>query len=37
MCREFGWTYQEFLEQPQWFIETYNIMKSQEAKSTSGK
>ena len=24
-CKNFGWTYQEYLNQPHWFLELYKL------------
>lgn len=37
MCKEFGWTYIEYLNTPQWFIETYNITKAKDSELASKK
>ncbi len=32
-CEKMHWTYEEFLEQPHWFIETLLIKWSEETKA----
>ena len=31
ICKQFNWTYQEYENTPQWFIETVRIRKAAEA------
>lgn len=31
ICKEFGWTYYEYIKTPLWFLETVRIRKTTEA------
>jgi hypothetical protein len=33
LCREFKWTYQEYRNQPTWFIRIITAMLSEEARA----
>lgn len=43
LCREMGWTYTEYMEQPEWFTETLRMMmqvegeKAREQQESDGK
>lgn len=37
ICREMKWTYDEYCNQPDWFIETIQVMMSVEGKQNTSK
>lgn len=37
VCREYGWTYEDYEAQPSWFIEAILFMLQQEAEASNRK
>lgn len=37
VCREYGWTFDQYMDQPESFINTIESMLSEEAKEASRK
>jgi hypothetical protein len=38
ICEKFGWTHQQYLEQPKWFVDSYiGKMKVEARKNTQQK
>jgi hypothetical protein len=33
LCREMGWTYEQYLDQPTWFVQSLMYLLSEEAKA----
>jgi hypothetical protein len=33
LCREMGWTYEQYLDQPSWFVQMLMYLISEEAKA----
>jgi len=35
VCREMGWTYEEYCTQPDWFIDTIEVMMKVEGEKSA--